>query len=88
MSALKESGKYTITSQMKEQLVDFYGNYATEAEVADTIKTLYENEKYIIDTHTAVAANVYGKCIRHRQKMRQQQSLLQQQVHISLQEAL
>jgi threonine synthase len=61
MSALKESGKYTITSQMKEQLVDFYGNYATEAEVADTIKTLYENEKYIIDTHTAVAATVYEK---------------------------
>ncbi len=61
MNALKESGKYTITNQMKEQLVDFYGNYATEAEVADTIKKLYENEKYIIDTHTAVAATVYEK---------------------------
>ncbi len=61
MNALKESGKYAITSEMKEQLVDFYGNYATEEEVADTIKRLYENEKYIIDTHTAVAATVYEK---------------------------
>lgn len=61
MNALKESGKYTITSEMKAQLVDFYGNYATEEEVAGTIKKLYENEKYIIDTHTAVAATVYEK---------------------------
>ena len=41
MKSLKDTGKYEITSQMKEQLGDFYGNYATEAEDAATIKKIY-----------------------------------------------
>lgn len=46
---------------MKAQLSDFYGNYASEAETAATIKKLYEDCGYVIDTHTAVAATVYEK---------------------------
>ena len=61
MSSLKKTGKYAITEDMKAELVDFYGNYATEAEDADIIKKLYEDTGYIIDTHTAVAASVYNK---------------------------
>ena len=48
---------------MKEQLIDFYGNYATEAETANTIKDLYEDCGYVIDTHTAVASAVYKKYV-------------------------
>ena len=61
MKSLKDTGKYDITSQMKEQLGDFYGNYATEAEDAATIKKIYDNDNYIVDTHTSVAATVYEK---------------------------
>lgn len=61
MSALSGQGKYEITEKMKEQLGDFYGNYATEAETAATIKKLYEDCGYVIDTHTAVAATVFEK---------------------------
>jgi len=61
MSALSTEGKYEITEEMKVQLADFYGNYANEAETAKTIKMLYEDCGYVIDTHTAVAANVYQK---------------------------
>lgn len=61
MQSLKESGKYEITDDMKAQLSDFYGNYATEAEDAAMIKKLYEDTGYVIDTHTAVAASVYEK---------------------------
>ena len=61
MRELTEDGKYTITDEMKENLKDFYGNYATEKETAAFIKELYENTGYIIDTHTAVAADVYKK---------------------------
>ncbi len=61
MSALNGNGKYEITEDMKSQLKDFYGNYATEAETAQTIKDLYEDCGYVIDTHTAVAASVYKK---------------------------
>ena len=61
MESLKNTGKYEITPEMKAQLSDFYGNYATEAEDAATIKKLYEDTDYVIDTHTAVAATVYEK---------------------------
>ena len=61
MKSLKDTGKYEITSQMKEQLGDFYGNYATEAEDAATIKKIYDKDNYIVDTHTSVAATVYEK---------------------------
>ena len=61
MASLKSEGKYKITDDMKAQLADFYGNYATEAEDAATIKKIYEDCGYVIDTHTSVAATVYDK---------------------------
>ena len=61
MKELNTTGKYEITSEMKEKLADFYGNYASEKETADTIRDLYEKTGYVIDTHTAGAASVYHK---------------------------
>ncbi len=61
MNSLSADGTYQITVEMKEQLQDFYGNYAKESETAQTIRELYEDTGYIIDTHTAVAAAVYKK---------------------------
>ena len=64
MQALNGEGAYTITDDMKKQLADFYGNYASEAETAATIKRVYESDQYIMDTHTAVAASVYDKYVK------------------------
>lgn len=64
MNSLTENGKYEITDKMREQLKDFYGNYASEKETSDIISRIYENYGYVIDTHTAVAAAVYSKYIR------------------------
>lgn len=61
MNALNSSGKYEISDDMKARLSEFYGNYATEEETAETIKKVYESDGYIMDTHTAVAATVYEK---------------------------
>lgn len=61
MDALKKDGKYSISEEMKEQLSDFYGNYASEEETSQTIHDLYEKTGYVIDTHTAVASCVYQK---------------------------
>lgn len=61
MTALSTDGKYIITDEMKAQLENFYGNYTTEKETAEVISALYEKTGYVIDTHTAVAAGVYGK---------------------------
>lgn len=61
MKQLTTSGKYEITPEMRAQLKDFYGNYTSEQETAEVIRTLYEKTGYVIDTHTAVASGVYQK---------------------------
>lgn len=63
MEELSSEGKYTITDEMKAQLADFYGNYASEEETAETIKRIYKDCGYVIDTHTSVAASVYKKYV-------------------------
>ena len=63
MEALTSSGRYEITEEMKKNLSEFYGNFASEAETAATIKKVYESDNYIMDTHTAVAATVYEKYV-------------------------
>ncbi len=59
MQQLLEEGKYEITEEMREGLKDFAGGFATEAEVADEIHTMYAKTGYVLDTHTAVASHVY-----------------------------
>ena len=63
MQSLSEGGEYTITDEMKAELDDFYGNYATEEETAKVIKDTYEKTGYVMDTHTAVAASTYKKYV-------------------------
>ncbi len=61
MEELNACGSYQISDAMREGLRDFYGNYASEAETAATIRRVYEMDGYVIDPHTAVAACVYEK---------------------------
>lgn len=61
MRALTAEGSYSITEEMKARLKDFYGNYAAEEEAAETIRSIYEQTGYVLDTHTAVAAAVADK---------------------------
>lgn len=61
MENLNKDGAYEITEDMRKELKDFYGNYATEDETKQTIQAYYEKCGYVLDTHTAVAASVYEK---------------------------
>ena len=61
MDALSRDGRYEITAAMKEELSCFYGNFASEQETEAGIRGLYEKTGYIMDTHTAVARQVYEK---------------------------
>ncbi|MBQ9064204.1 MAG: threonine synthase [Blautia sp.] len=61
MNSLKADGWYDITEEQKEALRCFYGGYCSQEETKQTIAALYKEEKYLIDTHTAVAADVYRK---------------------------
>lgn len=65
MEQLMQEGKYEITDDMRAELADFYGNYATEEETAETIRDLYDKTGYVIDTHTAVAACVYRNYVKN-----------------------
>ena len=61
MQDLREKGAYKITDGMREGLALFTGGYATEEETAGAICRIYEKDSYVIDPHTAVAADVYAK---------------------------
>ncbi len=63
MKALAEDGKYTITDEMKKNLNDFVGVYTTEEDTAKAIKRMYNDIGYVMDTHTAVAAQGYYQYI-------------------------
>ena len=61
MKALSACGRYEITPEMKAQMSGFYGNYASEDETAEMIRSVYQKTGYVMDPHTAVAAEVYEK---------------------------
>ena len=61
MDALSSKGEYSITDDMKKQLADFVGGYASEENTKEAIKSLYDKTGYVIDTHTAVASYVCHK---------------------------
>lgn len=65
MKELQETGTYTIDEDMKKQIQkDFAAGYADDEQTADMIDQIYSNYGYLIDTHTAVAIDVYRKYSR------------------------
>ena len=64
MQKLTSEGSYIITDDMKANLDDFIGGFATEEETAARIKELYEKTGYVLDTHTAVASHVYEQYVK------------------------
>jgi len=59
MKELNEKGTYEIPEDMKNALNElFAAGYATDEEAAETIKKVWEQEGYLMDTHTAVAYTV------------------------------
>ncbi len=59
MHDLKTKGHYAISETMKENMADFYGGYADDTATVSAISKLYKNHGYTVDTHTAVAYQVY-----------------------------
>jgi threonine synthase len=64
MSKLKSEGKYQVTDEVKKEITDnFFGGYCDDVDTKKTIKTLFEEEGYLCDTHTSVAVNVYNQYV-------------------------
>lgn len=62
MNDLAEKGAYTVKPEILERIQEtFRAGFATDAETRATIKSTFEREQVLIDTHTAVA-----KCVLDR----------------------
>jgi len=59
MKALASKGVYEISENMRNNLKDFTGGWASGEKMRRALRDLYEESGYVIDTHTAVAASVY-----------------------------
>jgi threonine synthase len=64
MNYLRDKGFYQINSEMKKKLKDFYGGFTPQEESRWCIKEIFEESKYLIDPHTAVAYAVYKKYVK------------------------
>ena len=62
MEALAKDGKYEVSDAIKARLAEeYWGGFCDEDGTAATIAEDYEEKGYLIDTHTAVAANVMAQ---------------------------
>ena len=62
MEALAKDGKYEVSDAIKAGLAEeYWGGFCDEDGTAATIAEYYEEKGYLIDTHTAVAANVMAQ---------------------------
>jgi threonine synthase len=60
MKNLEKNGKYRLKPDTRAAMDDmFYGGYASTRTVHQTITKLWNEENYLIDTHTAVGYKVY-----------------------------
>jgi len=59
MESLAKTGRYEVSDAMKSALGElFWGGFCDEAGTTAAIAEYYEKKNYLIDTHTAVAAQV------------------------------
>lgn len=57
MKELSQAGYYKVDLDLSK----FYAHFSSEEEVDKTIKEVFDHYNYLIDTHTAVAYDVYQK---------------------------
>ncbi len=65
MTSLKEAGRYEVDDKNRAAIQElFWSDYCSDDETVATISSVWEKHKYLLDTHTAVAVNVYEKYLK------------------------
>lgn len=65
MSALAENGEYEVSKTLIDEIqTTFDAGCCDEQSVNDTIKTNFDENGYLLDTHTAVAVKVYEDYVK------------------------
>lgn len=59
MKSLDQNKSYTVSDKVKAGLADFAAGYADQAQTEAAIAEMYNDNNYLMDTHTAVAYKVY-----------------------------
>lgn len=67
MKDLKEKGKFELPIEYREKLNDFLSYHIENDETVEYIKKCYEDNKYLIDPHTAVA---YGSYLNLKEELK------------------
>lgn len=64
MNELAINGRYEVDGDVLKQLHElFYAGYCDDEATMATIKEIFHEDKYLCDTHTAVAVNVYHQYV-------------------------
>jgi len=64
MEELNTQGKYEVNKSVRDKIGSlFWADYSSDAETQMTIRSTWEDKGYLLDTHTAVACNVYEKYV-------------------------
>ena len=64
MSQLSKTGRYEVSGEIKSVISEYFvGGYCTDEDTKKTIGSVYDENGYLMDTHTAVA---YKKLIDYR----------------------
>ena len=62
MEALSQTGRYTVTAEIKTALDQFFwADFCDDEQTKALIGSTYQNQGYLMDTHTAVAFDVLEK---------------------------
>jgi len=65
MKQLAETGRYEVNDGLKRIISDtFYAACCDDDSTVETIKAIYDKYEYVVDTHTAVAMNVYNSYVK------------------------
>lgn len=65
MQQLAETGVYSVGDEVRERIQQlFYGGFCGDGPTYQTIRKLWDQERYLCDTHTAVAVDVYRQYLK------------------------
>ncbi|MHB8064040.1 MAG: PALP domain-containing protein, partial [Ruminiclostridium sp.] len=64
MNQLRNEGLYEIDQDIKKKIQKiFWAGYSNDNDTLKTIESVYQETGYVLDTHTAVAVDVYDKYV-------------------------